>query len=152
MKRIICLAFLALCLVGCGVTSPKPSEKFTVSVFMDYRPYANEGFFISPDPYPGEFTSLGELLLNIYPARVPAGTVKFESKSKYEDAVYTQHTEGGLVSYPIDSSELMDEFVTKAKALGGDGVSGFKCKVIYSGIYQNELDHYELSGLVIDRH
>lgn len=144
---------MVACLASCGVTSPKPTQKFTSTVFLDYRPYTDAGFFISPDPYPGDFRSLGELHLDIHPAQVPAKAATVEdAKGRFEDGVYKQSTGWSyLVAYPIPASELMDEFVAKAKELGGDGVANFKCLVVYHPLDQTLLDHYELSGLIIDR-
>lgn len=151
MRKILCLTLATACMVSCATM--KPTEQFSIAVFMDYRPYADGGFFISPEPYPGDYISLGELRLDVHPAKVPATGAKVRnSGGKFEDAVYSQQSGvSGLVTYPIDESKLLDEFVTKAKALGGDGVSSFKCVVIYDSVYQTMIDHYTLSGLIIDR-
>lgn len=39
------------------------------TVFIDYRPFSQEGFLVTPDPYFGKYESLGEILIS-YPANM----------------------------------------------------------------------------------
>ena len=66
MKKVFYLLAAILVMASCSVM--KPRERIVETFFLDYRPYAEEGFFLSPDPYPGKFTSLGEISIEIKPA------------------------------------------------------------------------------------
>lgn len=54
MKKI--LLFLGFCILTSCATG-----RFVETSFLDYREYANEGFYISPDPYQGVCANLGEV-------------------------------------------------------------------------------------------
>lgn len=56
--------FLKLLAAIIIVTSCSPQ---ITTVLMDYRPYSQEGFLVTPNPYYGEYESLGEILIS-YPA------------------------------------------------------------------------------------
>lgn len=127
------VAFLAM---SCG-----PTEKMrtTIETFMDYRPYIEEGFLISPDSYYGEYDGIGELSLTTYPAM------------KYF-TVDNNNRRGDVPVYKaeiIPCDELLDEFVKTAKAKGADAIVRFKFLIRYN--YQYDNIEYNLSGFLIKR-
>lgn len=140
-KFAILLALVAL--TSCAVTR----DRIVETRFLDFRPYAQDGFFISPDPYPGEFDALGEILVTIHPAIVPKTKV---AGGKFNDGVYSS---GQYVTEQVPGSELVEAAVRAALEFGADGIADFKCTAVY--LYQSEgktvADHYEVSGLAIKR-
>ena len=67
MKRLVPL-LAALMLCSCSVMT---HQRYVSTMFLDFRPYTEAGFFISPNPYTGEFSPLGEI--NIVVQDVMAG-------------------------------------------------------------------------------
>lgn len=85
MKRTILLAATLLILAGCSVM--KPTEREITTLFLDYRPYAEQGFFLSSDPYPEEFTSLGEIQIEVLPAMIPKGKIAIRNNKNIQMAL-----------------------------------------------------------------
>jgi hypothetical protein len=150
MKKILILLFTSFIAFSCSL---KLMPREVRTAFFDYRHYANEGFFISPDPYTGEFTPCGELLISIVP-----GDVKVSGKQVYDPASQMYSTFDDVRKEDISSKELLDIAVKKAKEVGADGLVNFKCLVVNSSYYNpglkqviTFLSHYEISGYAIKR-
>lgn len=153
MKKIILISIFTfgLLLQSC---SPKLMPRFVNTRFFDYRKYADEGFFLSPDPYTGNFTPCGELNIVIIPADIkltPANTI---SKNKPVggdkfDSYYSENNNFAVVvKEKISSDELLEIAVSKAKEVGVNGIANFNCSVFNnntSSIY------YEIRGYAIKR-
>ncbi len=103
MKRaLIILAMVAL-FTGCATQFNYPRQ--TTITFMDFRPYTSAGFFFSADPYPEKYSPVGQLLIEIIPARTLTG-----------------------VEMPT-SEELLETAYNEAKAKGANGISNFSVKI-----------------------
>lgn len=141
MKRFIYIFMVAFLAMSCG-----PTEKMrtTIETFMDYRPYIEEGFLISPDSYYGEYDGIGELQLTTYPAKKYFTVDNNNRRSDVQE----------YKAERISCDELLDEFVKMAKAKGADAVVRFKFLIRYSYNY-NYVDQYDieynLSGFLIKR-
>ena len=172
MKRFFYfMCLLLLPLTGCSVMAPR--DRYVETLFLDYRPFSDLGFFFSPDPYPGEFDALGEIQITVIPA-IKSEPVenkvetKSDNKSKYKDRVYSNSyvdprayqtsstnkttTRTTTRMETISSSELMEIAYNEAIARGADGIVNFRCKTIYttvSGITTGV--SHEISGLAIKR-
>lgn len=149
MRKIIMIIAVAIITASCAVTRDRQVSKY----FLDYRPYSDAGFFISPNPYTGEFTSIGELSITVTPAILSKSQAPVQVKN-YNDALYAPVGTGAIVEN-IPASELIDMAVKEAQSVGANGISNFKCVAVYntqvsrSGVVNKELSHYEISGLCI---
>lgn len=128
---------------------PKLMPRVVSTSFFDYRKYANENFFLSPDPYIGDFTPCGELSIVIKPA-----DVKFGRDDEFDSFYNKNDVPTGIVKEKISSEELLDIAVKKAKEVGANGIANFKCLVInhtyfLNGISHTVFSHYEISGYAI---
>lgn len=93
MKRLTVLLLCIAMLAGCSASSPKYARQTTIS-FVDFRPYAAEGFFFSADPYPGSYTSVGQIRIEIIPERTAQGTEQITTEMLL-DVAYTEAREKG---------------------------------------------------------
>ena len=114
-------------------------------MFLDFQPYTAAGFFISPNPYTGQFSPVGEISITVQPAlQRPAKQIKGE----YTDGLYAQGNNGNVVPEEIMAEELLEMAVKEAKAKGANGISNFQCRRVTDA---NPLEpyHYEISGFAI---
>lgn len=102
MRRILLLLAAALTIASC---SPKIYPRTITVGFADFRPYVEEGFFLSPDPYPGDFESLGEISIKI----VPGLRKYYRPDIRYE-------------TEKISVDEVLKIAVSEARELGADGI------------------------------
>lgn len=152
MKKSVVIILSILILSSCAVTRDRQ-----VSMrFLDYRPYTEAGFFISPDPYPGMFTSLGEFSITVKPAILSSSkdAGRGRQQKDFEDGVYAKQTYGIVHMEEIPSEELLEMAVQKAKSVGANGIANFKCLTVYDthatrNSVSSVLSHYEISGLCI---
>ncbi len=147
-KLSLLLVFSAMILSSCSVTRPRA----VYSSFIDYRPYADAGFFLSPDPYAGKYESLGELKMEIVPAILKTSEKKQDSKEpRFTDGLYSnQPTLSSTYMEFIDSPELLEIVVGKALELGANGIVNLDISVIYDvSKYGRTINHYEIKGLCI---
>lgn len=146
MKKILILVAAVLLAASCSVMM---RDRVVETYFIDYRPYAEAGFFLSPDPYPGEFDALGELLIEVTPAIVPAPTKG--PGTKYIDGAY-KSASSGIMRETISGAELVEIAYKKAVELGADGIADFRVKTTYNWAGETKvLSGYEVSGLAIKR-
>ncbi len=150
MKKFFILATVIMA-ASCSVLTQQPHERYVESYFMDFRPYQEIDFFISPNPFTGEYTSLGELSISVYPAVLDKS--KKQGVKTFDDGLYGGVTTT-LVKEVIPASELIDYAVSKALELGANGICNFRCEKIYNTEYTRDgnrtiFSHYEISGLCI---
>jgi len=154
MRKLIIVATFAICIIlqSC---SPKLMPRTVTISFFDFRKFTNEGFFLSPDPYTGEFTPCGELLIIVHPADIKYSDI---NKGKnLDDAVYSSpNSIGGVTKEDISSEELLEMIVAKAKSVGANGIANFKClSISYTNYIQGSphtyFSHYEICGFAIKR-
>lgn len=119
MKRILILLLALICVSSCATF--KPQQRSTYSYFLDYRPYTSEGFFVSPDPYTGEFESLGELYMEVFPEQKE---INIDDKDKYDRVVYWGTQAYGFER--IAHAELLEMAVKKAESMGANGIANLK--------------------------
>ena len=137
MKKLAVL-FALVVLTGCAATRPR----IVSTGFIDYRPYTEGGFFLSPDPYPGDCESLGEIVVYVIPALVPAGHA---SATKFSDGAYGSV---GVVREAVDVSELLELAYKEAAGRGADGLVDLKFTTESDAV---GISKYEVSGLAIRR-
>ncbi len=139
MKKIIPLiATLLLC--SCSVMT---HQRYVATMFLDFQPYTEAGFFISPNPYTGQFSPLGEISISIQPALQR----KAKQVKGYNDGLYSNNS-APVVQEEISAEELLEMAVKEAKARGANGISNFKCSKVFD-MDPIEKYHYEISGFAI---
>ena len=122
MKRLLYIAAL-LYLSSCSVLIPRETSKQVMVI--DFRPYSDAGFFLSPSNYPGEHTPVGLLNMVIDPAVVEF-TVETD---KYEDSFYKSYFPE-MVEQPLLSADLIDMAVHEAAIRGANGIANLKIEVV----------------------
>ena len=149
MRKFTIILTLALVLTSCAVTR----DRQVSTRFLDYRPYSEAGFFISPDPYPGTFTSLGEFSITVTPA-ILSNSKAISKQKSFDDGVYSKQSYGIVHMEEISSEELLEMAVQEARSVGANGIANFKCMAVYEtrssrNSASSILSHYEISGLCI---
>lgn len=132
MKRFIVLLSLAMLATSCAIMAPQQQKE--IVNFLDYRPYTDAGFFISPYNYTGKFEPIGQLDIVVYPEEVT-------------DGIYTSKKE-------IATSDLLEKAVKHTLGKGANGIANLKISRIvhttstrYGSV--SALSHYEVSGFLI---
>lgn len=87
MKRLILIALAVLMLSSCGTS--------ITTIYVDYSKYSNQNFLVTPNPYYGEYESLGEIYISY-----PACNVDLQ----HENYAYQQNIETPSIN-KIDTSE-----------------------------------------------
>ena len=132
MKKLIIILGLAMLATSCAIMAPQQQKE--IVNFLDYRPYTDAGFFISPYGYNGKFEPIGQLDIVVYPEEVT-------------DGIYTSKKE-------IPTSELLDKAVRHTLGKGANGIANLKISRITHTttsryVSSTTLSHYEVSGFLI---
>ena len=111
-----------------------PQQQKEIVNFLDYRPYTDAGFFISPYSYNGKFEPIGQLDIVVYPEEVT-------------DGIYISKKE-------ISTSDLLDKAVKHTLGKGANGIANLKISrvaITTTSRYgsTSSLSHYEVSGFLI---
>lgn len=144
MKKIFLLAVAAIVVCSCGVAT---HERYVTKMFLDFQPYSEAGFFISPDSYTGKFSPIGEMNITVQPAVQPQ-TQRSRGKKLFEDAVYFEVNGAPVAVEVITAEELVEMAVKEARARGANGISNFKCTRVLDADTVEKY-HYEISGFAI---
>lgn len=133
MKKFIYLLSFLLILNSCGVLQTREMQKYVM--FIDYTPYIEAGFYLSPNDYPGPHTPVGELNLIIDPA-----VVKADQKG-YQDNIYQQSNQ--VYAKELNSQEILELAVSEATKRGSNGISNLKIEVV-----TQDYPYYKSEGLL----
>lgn len=151
MKKLILLTFTVIALSSCGVLLPRETQKSVL--YLDYTPYTEAGFFLSPNEYPGPHTPIGNLNITIDPAVKEAKA----QKTNFPDGIY-QANIPRMEETIITPEELLETAVREALNKKGTGISNLKIEVItvdYKYYKKGALvllmpvNRYIISGVVI---
>lgn len=156
MKKLIYLLAALFILNSCGILQTRELQKNVM--FIDYTPYIEAGFYLSPNDYPGPHTPVGELHLIIDPA-----VVKYKD-AEYDDPRYTHYTQykDQVFEVPLDSKQILEMAVSEATKRRSNGISNLKIEVVTQDYpyYRNEgllatsvltmpVSRYIVSGVLI---
>ena len=120
MKRFV-LLLLVLLVAGCS------APRRVYELFVDFTPYTQAGFYMTPDQCPSGYAPTGQLYLTIYP-----GTVR--------DAAL-------MLAF---GSALLELIVKAAMEKDADGLSSLTLNRVGHYYYGNFiLDHFEVSATTI---
>ncbi|MBO8474188.1 MAG: hypothetical protein IAB91_02710, partial [Bacteroidetes bacterium] len=116
--------------------------------------YTENGFFISPNPYPEAHQTIGEITITVYPGTKGRKSCEIfqHEEHRFSDPLYSAGGKDASLNsgHPTISEALLEMCVRKAEEMGANGISNFKCSVVYnarSGVFR--VDHYEVYGLGI---
>ena len=116
-KIVLLLTIISVILTSCSVGR----KTSAVSFFLDYRPYSEQGFFISHDPYYGEYTPIGEMKVVIYP------TIEKGKEIIGEDGIYGDNVYRTVLQYESFSADrLLQIAVQEARKKGANGICNLK--------------------------
>jgi lipoprotein len=144
MKKIIVLLSILL-ISGCAMQR----QRLVSTFFLDYRPYTEHGFFISPDPFNGKFIPVGDLAITVIPGTEPKKTqekMSIDYERAYFDDIYA--TPSIPAKEIISPEELLEIAVSEAQKVGANGISNFKCECIRN-IKTNMVESYYITGFCI---
>ena len=141
-KLIILLLALMPVITSCSAlfTTYQPQQRSTFVTFLDFRPYTSEGFFISPDPYNGEFEPIGQIFLTMLPEEK---LISEEVRKQYDNVHYYGTDMYGFEKIPY--AELLNQAVVRAISMGANGIADLK---ISKASYNSHFI-YEVTGLCI---
>ena len=110
MRKLAAIILAASVLAGCGATVRQFPRQTSVSL-LDFRPFTEAGFFFSADPYQGTYEPIGQMLIEIIPAKGPGG---FEDPDSGEllELAYKEATERGANGVASLSMSTEETFVT----------------------------------------
>lgn len=123
MKKLIFIAIAVFTLTSCGSLLPRETQ--TNVLYIDYTPYTEAGFFLSPNNYPGPHTPIGELNIIID----PEVKEKKDNKKEFSDGIYQNNTPKMAVK-TFSSEELLEMAVAEALNKKGNGISNLKIEII----------------------
>lgn len=111
MKKLVFILATILSLSSCGVLQTRDLQKNVL--FIDYRPYTEAGFYLSPNEYPGPHTPVGELNLVIDPA-----------------VVRSDYSSNWVVEKTLSADEILSMTVSEATKRGSNGISNLKIEIL----------------------
>jgi len=71
MGRLPVILLLSVIIASCGTISPM--EKSTSVTGMDFRPFTERGFFMTPEKYAGDYEPKGLIYVTLWPHVLKAG-------------------------------------------------------------------------------
>lgn len=133
MKKILLMLCAIAALSSCGVLQTREMQKQVI--YIDYRPYVDAGFYLSPNEYPGPHTPVGELKLIIDPAVVEL------DRSGFDDNLY--YSVKPAIEVPLNAKEVLEMAVKEAARRGSNGISNLKIEVV-----TQDYMYYKQNGLL----
>ena len=151
MRQTALLLFMAITMIGCSVLKPTPRQE--AAYLVDFRPYSSADFFLSPDPYQGEFEPIGEIRVEVTPALIEPS-----KQSKFQDPIYAQ--KNGIVPEVVPMEDLLESVVGQALNFGANGIANLKVStevvsvVTHKGLFTvstMDVTKYIITGFCIVR-
>ena len=117
MKKLLILCLAVVMFSSCAVTRIFPREMSAVTTFLDFRPYTENGFFLSPNDYPGKYIPIGQLYVVVEPE------ILVEKYGDYYSYVTAEEK-------PISTEVLLELAVADAIDKGANGISNIKIEIV----------------------
>lgn len=148
MKRLIWILTALISMSSCAVLTRETTK---TTVFLDYRPYTEAGFFLSPNSYTGEYQPIGDLYIIVDPAVIPN-----TNSNNSIDGIYAQQIVP-VKGTKMSSEELLEIAVKEAGLRGANGISNLSIEVTTEHFGYNKgkvsatipVDRYIIRGLCI---
>lgn len=141
MKRF---ALLLLVILVAGCSAPRR----VYELFVDFTPYTQAGFYLTPDQCPSGYAPTGQLYLTIYPGTVREQAQKVGSADRFQDGLYSNP--GKVSLEQISSSALLELIVKAAMEKDAEGLSSLALNRVGHYYYGNFiLDHFEVTATTI---
>ena len=119
MKKIALIILTVLLISSCSTLITRETRKQVMIV--DFRPYSEAGFFLSPSEYPGEYTPVGLLNMVVDPA-----VMRYQT-SDADDMYQGYFPE--MVEQIMTSKDLINMAVQEATIRGSNGIANLKIEV-----------------------
>ncbi len=119
MITIISPLIIALVLSSCSTVSDIP--QYTEKYIIDFSPYSDSGFFITPHDYNGTYTSIGLIDIAVFPHAKDVGT---EKAHKVDENKYL--IQGSWVTEKIPLDDVVQKAYKEAIKMGADAIIDFK--------------------------
>jgi hypothetical protein len=149
MKKILILTIALLSLSSCYVI--QPTNRIVKTYLVDYRPYISDTFFISPDPYTGDFEPIGEIMIEVIPALKERKGI-----AQYQDELYSY----GVTPEIVPMNDLIHEAFKQAAELHANAIVNFKIQaethniITAQGLFTTTtapITKYIITGFCIER-
>ena len=109
----ITLLFIYGCMEGYDLNK-------TVSVYgYDFTKYSAKGFLFTPEPYNGEYKSIGLIEVTIYP---PVSRMKIPEPKSFDTWHNQNYKQGEWYIGSISANEVLDSLYNYTKNMGADAV------------------------------
>lgn len=142
MKRIIVLLLILLFFYGCS--SRFATDKIIMHFGFDFTKYTAKGFLFTPEPYVGNYESIGILKTVIYAA------VK-HTKAQVQNPGADPYLKEEWKIDAVDAEEAIEEMYKKAVGMGADAIIRFEIKSTYYMNGTMYVPGYEVYGFAIKR-
>ena len=144
MKKVLLIIITALAFTACSTLTDIPS--YTETIVIDLTQYSNEGFLITPEPYLGEYSSVGMVDISLFPR------AKKLSYDRITNDIKEQYNVQGVWAVDkIETKDVVDIVYEKAKAMGADAVINFKISYIYKSYPEFTHNGLRVTGFAIKR-
>ncbi len=140
MRPILFVLFLFA--IGCS--GPSELSRSVVVTGIDFRPYTEKGFLITPEKYTGEYQSIGMIRIDVQPA-----TKKVDYSVPIDTKTWSVHLDWLVEN--LDIKMVIDEAYKAATKMGADALTDFSLssRVMVEGYIL--VPTYEATGFAIKR-
>jgi hypothetical protein len=148
---------VTLLLVSCLLIScsgpPGPLEKEVRTQTLDFSPYSEQGFLITPSEYGGEFEAVGFMEVELEPS---ARTIKTDEQGNPQDLrpgeLHVETRKHSDIAYePPSLREAVDSMHMRARRMGADAIINFSRETYPVSYWVSELPAVRVSGFAINR-
>jgi hypothetical protein len=169
VKNLLSALVVCFILAGCAPSqSIRYFGGYSSTRTIDFRKYNEKGFLITPNAYPGEFTSIGMISTTIIPdARYDAApkpndlSVHFYKNNLFElkplNAAPGASTDSGWVVKRISTDAAIEQVYNYCLGINADAISNFSmteiCKAHFVGGSNGTIEAcgVQISGFAIKR-
>lgn len=150
MRTLLLAAFCTSVLfTGCAPQTVDHVEGRYESISFDFSPYSEKEFLITPQRYDGEYQSIGQITITLWP--------EADRKRSSDEAAQLGQQRGKtaqgewLVTQP-STDDLVEAAYTQAKSMGADAIVGFSVSPQTRQPARDlTLTGYKVTGFAIDR-
>jgi hypothetical protein len=148
--RHISLVFAAFLFSGCAANEVSKVQAVQESVAFDFSDYSEKGFLITPQRYNGDYESVGQITLTLWPRAERKHNNGMAERLASDDS--SVRAQGEWMVYYLQTDDLIDAAYQKASEMGADAIVSFSVTPQRRQITPRfTLTGYEVTGFAIDR-
>jgi len=156
MKKIWLIYVVLFILVSCStskITTSKISfiPKSQILFGLDFRPYTEQGFLVTPYSYSEPYESIGVLTLSILPEAKKVVGNTYRTSDSPNSTIQVEYI---WLKSDISPEETIEAMYQECKKLGADALVDFNIKPIskhYNTDPPVSIDGFEVTGFAIKR-